>query len=182
MCPIWDLQRSRELLDSLWNRATQTAQTMLDMANQFRHSPSCAANLVIGGGAAGAGIGWTIGGAAGGAGGGAVGSIVPVGGTAAGATGGFALGSGSGAFIGGGIGTAAGRIAGMIVCSTNGGPTDSGAPQGSNQKENADYNQAVKEVKDQLGVDKRLLTKFDQNQLDGILRNVHDEMSSLVAI
>ena len=53
-----------------------------------------------------------------------------------------------------------------------GGPTDSGAPQDSNQQENPEYNQAVKQVKDQLGVDKSLMTKFDQRQLDGILRNV----------
>jgi hypothetical protein len=59
----------------------------------------------------------------------------------------------------------------------NKGPTDSGAPQDSNQQENPEYNQAVKQVKDQLGVDKSLMTKFDQRQLDGILRNVQDEIT-----
>jgi RHS repeat-associated protein len=160
-CKIYDLERQRWLMDQFASAAqkTQQAWNYIKNPNNWQYA-SCVAGSMGKWGAAGTAGGATVGGVGVLAGG--IGEVLTV---------------PAGAAIGGGAGAISGGVSGLIKCSQGTGPSGGGAPSGSNQKENSDYNQAVKEVKDQLGVDKRVLTKFDENQLDGILRNVHDEIT-----
>jgi len=125
-CGIWEMEYNRALLDSLYQKAQQATQTLVDWWNRPR-DPGCMHTATAAGATIGGVMGGVLGGVGGAAGGatagGATGSVIPGFGTAVGAFAGGASGGTAGAVhgatLGTGIGGVTGATAGMFVCSAS---------------------------------------------------------------